>query len=58
MMYGQGKSDGPVVPTKSPNNAAPEAAAEVMEEAGHLAWGEQIELPGRSARLLIRRGDL
>jgi hypothetical protein len=33
MMYGQGKSDSPIVPMKSPNNAAP-AAAEAMEGRG------------------------
>ena len=33
MMYGQGKSDSPIVPVKSPNNAAL-AAAEAMEERG------------------------
>jgi hypothetical protein len=34
------------------------AAQPTEEEAGHLALGEQIDLPGRSARLLIRRGEL
>ena len=33
MMYGQGKSDSPIVPMKSPNNAAP-AVAEAMEGRG------------------------
>ena len=33
MMYGQGKSDSPIVPMKSPNNAAP-VAAEAMEGRG------------------------
>ena len=33
MMYGQGKSDSPIVPMKSPNNAAL-AAAEAMEGRG------------------------
>lgn len=33
MMHGRGKSDGPVVPAKPPNKAAP-AAAEVVEERG------------------------
>ena len=33
MMYGQRKSDSPIVPVKSPNNAAP-AAAEAMEGRG------------------------
>jgi hypothetical protein len=33
MMHGQRKSDLPMVPTKSPNNAAP-AAAEAMEGRG------------------------
>ena len=33
MMYGQGKSDSPIVPMKSPNNAA-SAAAEAMEGRG------------------------
>ena len=33
MMYGQGKSDSPIVPVKSPNNAA-FAAAEAMEGRG------------------------
>src|SRR5512132_937021 len=33
MMYGQGKSDSPIVPVKSPNNAA-RAAAEAMEGRG------------------------
>ena len=32
-MYEHGKSDSPVVPAKSPNNAA-SAAAEAMEERG------------------------
>jgi isoamylase len=34
------------------------AAEAIEEEAGHLASGEEIELPGRSATLLIRRRDL
>ena len=38
MMNGHGKSDGPVVPEKSPNKAGHEAAAEEMEGRG-LAKG-------------------
>ena len=35
-MYGQGKSDSPVVSKKKPNNAATTPAAEVLEKRGLL----------------------
>jgi group II intron reverse transcriptase/maturase len=41
MMYGRGKSDSPVVPTKPPNNAAGPAAEEV--EGSGLAKGNSLE---------------
>jgi hypothetical protein len=41
MMHGRGKSDGSIVPTKSPNNAATRAA-EAMEGRG-LAKGNSFE---------------
>lgn len=50
MMYGQRKSDSPIVPVKSPNNAAP-AAAEAMEGRGE-AKGNVV----RAARARRRAG--
>ena len=45
-----GKSDGPVVPAKPPNNAATKAAAEVVEERGPAKGNADSETrPGRRA---------
>ena len=51
VMNGQGKSDRPVVPAKLPNNAAPAAAAEVVEGRG-LAKGntDQQNAPRTQSR--------
>jgi hypothetical protein len=49
MMHGQGESDGPVVPAKSPNNAA-QVAAEVMEGRGPACQLPTSAMPGNDAR--------
>jgi RNA-directed DNA polymerase len=49
MMHGQGKSDGPVVPTKSPNNAGT-SAAEVMEGRGSAGGTTREDNAARTQR--------
>jgi RNA-directed DNA polymerase len=52
-MHGRGKSDGPVVPAKPPNNAA-SAAAEVVEERGPAKGNAVSETrPGHSAGVSV-----
>ena len=52
MMDGQGKSDGPIVPTKSPNKAG-RAAAEAMEGRGSASRNRaKTTQPGHSAGYL------
>jgi group II intron reverse transcriptase/maturase len=52
-MHGRGKSDGPVVPAKPPNNAA-DAAAEVVEERGSAEGNAVGETrPGRRAGVSV-----
>ena len=47
-MNGGGKSDGPVVPAKRPNNAG-DAAAEAVEERGRPT-GTRQQTPSRTQR--------
>ena len=52
-MHGRGKSDGPVVPAKPPNNAA-SAVAEVVEETGTAEGNAVSEThPGRRAGVSV-----
>ena len=53
-MHGRGKSDGPVVPAKPPNNATPVVAAEVVEERGPAKGNAVSETrPGRRAGVSV-----
>jgi RNA-directed DNA polymerase len=57
-MHGRGKSDSPVVPTKLPNNAAPEAAAEAMEGRGSADGNTSQNDATRTQRRTIAQSGL